>query len=63
MLMIQLLISLLLTFGGGDALPVTSPAVNPGNMGEEELDYQRPPKDDQPQPVNVTWGELKGMYQ
>lgn len=63
MLVIQLLIGLLLTFGAGDALTVGSPAADQVSLGEEQIDYQRPPKDRKPHPVNVTWGELKGMYQ
>jgi hypothetical protein len=63
MLMIQLLIGLLLMFGVGDAPRVAGLATSPESLGEQEVEYQRPPKDRQPQPVNVTWGELKGMYQ
>lgn len=61
MLMIQLLIGLLLTFGTGEALTVRSPAADEVTLGEEEVEYQRPPKRKQPHPV--TWGELKGMFQ
>ena len=61
MLMLQLLISLLLTFGAGDALTTASPAADEVNLGEAQVEYQRPPKNRQPHPV--TWGELKGMYQ
>ena len=63
MLMLQLLISLLLTFGAGDALTTASPAADEVNLGEAQVEYQRPDKDADPHPVNVTWGELKGMYQ
>ncbi len=63
MLILQLLIGLFLMFGAGDALTTASPVADEVSLGEEQVEYQRPPKDDQPQPHPVTWGELKGMLQ
>jgi hypothetical protein len=63
MLMLQLLISLFLTFGAGDALTIGTPAADEVNLEEDLMEYQRPPKRADPHPINdVTWGEIKGMY-
>lgn len=61
MFIVELLVALLLAFGGGDAPMLASPGANPASLGEEEVEYQRPPKRRQPHPTTLS--ELKGMYQ
>ena len=63
MLLIQLVVALVLALGGGDAPTAASPAADQVSLGEEQVGYQRPDKDREPHPVDVTWGELKGLYQ
>ena len=59
MLFVQLAVAFMLALGG-DVIPVAGTLVNPVNLGEEQVEYQRPPKEREPHPL--TWGELKSMY-
>ena len=61
MLMVQMIVALFLMLGAGEAPMVASPAANPVSIGEEQVDYQREPKDSQP-PKEITLSELKAMY-
>ena len=60
MLILELVVALILALGAGDALPVAGGAANTGSFGEGQIEYQRPKKEEQPQPI--TWGQLKSMY-
>ena len=61
MLIVQMVVALFLTLGAGDATMMASPAANPVSIGEEQLDCQREPKEQQP-PRHITLSELKAMY-
>jgi hypothetical protein len=62
MLIVQMVMALFLALSAGEAPMVASLGANPVSIGEEQLDYQREPKDADPEPVNVTLSELKAMY-
>jgi hypothetical protein len=61
MLMVQMIVALFLALSAGEAPMVASLGANPASIGEEQADYQRPPKKEQP-PKRITLGELKAMY-
>jgi hypothetical protein len=61
MLIVQMIVALFLTLGAGEAPMVASPSAKPVSIGEEQVDYQRPPKKEQPR-IDITLSELKAMY-
>jgi len=62
MLLIQLVVATVLALGAGDAPSTASPRANQVSLEEEWSESRRPRKPEGPQPSNVTWGEIKGLY-
>jgi hypothetical protein len=61
MLIVQMVMALILALSAGEAPMVASLGANPVSIGEEQADYQRPPKREEPQ-IDITLSELKAMY-
>ena len=61
MLIVQMVVALMIALGAGESPMVAGPEANPVSIGEEQVDYQRPPKDKQPH-KEITLSELKAMY-